>query len=69
LTTSPAAAVTLVGSKVSYDRKINQRKRPFRRTMTYPTIRANLDSDVNGLDSDSGKESSDSNGATHFQDL
>ena len=63
---SPAAAVTLVGSKVSYDRKVNQIT-PFRRTITYPIVSANLDGEVGSLDGGSGKESSDSDGATHFE--
>jgi hypothetical protein len=34
--------------------------------ITYTTISANLDKDIGGLDSGGGKESSDSDGATHF---
>jgi hypothetical protein len=38
----------------------------IRGTMTYTVISPNLDSDIGTLDSGSGKESSDSDGETHF---
>jgi len=38
----------------------------IRGTMTYTAISPNLDSDIGALDSGSGKESSDSDGKTHF---
>ena len=63
---SPAAAVTNVGSKTSFGGYINHEEIAFMIRVTHTTVSANLDKEIGGLDSGSGKKSSDSDGKTHF---